>query len=71
MTERRKRGRPIKPAGLRRVQRLQLLLTLEEHKSLSAYAARQGMTASEIVRGCLRRLLETDATALENGRRQS
>jgi len=53
-----RRGRPPKPRRLKRVWRLQLLLTAAEHKALSQYAARQEMTASEIVRGCLRTLLK-------------
>lgn len=51
-------GRPPKPARLRRTWRLQLLLTQAEHKALNEYAARKEMTASEIIRGCLRTLLE-------------
>jgi hypothetical protein len=70
MAENKKRGRPTKPARLRRVSRLQLLLTRAERKALNEYAADQGTTASEIVRGCLRRLLEADAAALENDGRQ-
>jgi hypothetical protein len=52
------RGRPPKPARLKRTRRLQLLLTTAEHKGLNRYAANRGMTASEIVRGCIRSLLE-------------
>jgi hypothetical protein len=53
-----KRGRPPKPARLKRTRRLQLLLTAAEHKSLNEYAARRETTASEIVRACIRSLLE-------------
>lgn len=53
-----KRGRPPKPARLRRTQRLQLLLTVEEHRTLNRYAAKRGLEVSELVRGCLRPLLE-------------
>jgi hypothetical protein len=55
----RKGGRPPKPARLKRSRRLQLLLTPAEHKTLNEYAARQELTASEIVRGCIRSLLES------------
>jgi hypothetical protein len=65
-------GRPAKLARLRRTRRLQLLLTPAEHKALNTYAAKQGITASEIVRGCLRRLLESDVQEgrAENGGRK-
>ena len=53
-----KRGRPPKPTKLKRTHRLQLLLTASEHKGLNAYAARRETTASEVVRGCIRMLLE-------------
>jgi hypothetical protein len=53
-----KRGRPPKLARLRRTQRLQLLLTVEEHRTLNRYAAKHGLDVSEVVRGCLRPLLE-------------
>jgi hypothetical protein len=52
-----KGGRPPKPARLRRTRRLQLLLTAAEHRALNEYAVRQEMTASEIIRGCIRSLL--------------
>lgn len=52
-----KRGRPRKAARLKRTQRLQLLLTASEHKALNEYAARQELTASEIIRGCIRSLV--------------
>ena len=54
----RKGGRPPKPARLRRTRRLQLLLTAAEHKALNEYAMQREMTTSEIVRGCIRELLE-------------
>lgn len=50
-------GRPPKPARLRRTRRLQLLLTTAEHRALIRYAVQQGLSTSEMVRGCLRRLL--------------
>lgn len=53
-----KGGRPPKPARLRRTQRVQLLLTQAEHKALNEYATRRSMTASEIIRGCIRSLVE-------------
>jgi len=55
-----KGGRPRKAARLRRTQRLQLLLTPAEHKALNQYAERQELTASEIIRGCIRSLLEKE-----------
>ena len=58
-----KGGRPPKPARLRRTQRLQLLLTGAESKALHDYAQQHNLTASEIVRDCLRSLL-----AKEEGR---
>ncbi len=59
MATTRKGGRPPKPARLRRTWRLQLLLTKAEHKALSEYAERRELTVSEIVRGCIRSLVET------------
>jgi hypothetical protein len=56
-----KRGRPVKPAHLKRTVRLQLLLTAGEHKALNQYAARQELTVSEVVRGCVRQLLNAEA----------
>jgi hypothetical protein len=53
-----KRGRPPKPARLKRTRRLQLLLTTTEHKALNKHAARHEMTASELVRACIRALLK-------------
>lgn len=58
-----KRGRPPKLARLRRSHRLQLLLTPAEHKALNRYAARQGLGVSEVVRDCLRPLLEDGGRA--------
>ena len=57
------RGRPPKPARLRRTRRLPLMLTTAEYIALNRYSARHGMSASEVVRGCLRRLLEEDLMA--------
>jgi hypothetical protein len=53
-----KLGRPLKIARLRRTYRLQLLLTEAEHRALNKYAERRQMTASEVMRGYLRQLLE-------------
>jgi hypothetical protein len=50
-------GRPPKPAKLRRTRRLQLLLTNAEWRALDKYAIERQMTASEVMRGCLRSLL--------------
>jgi len=53
-----KGGRPPKPARLRRTQRMQLLLTAAEHKELNEYALQRNMSASELIRGCIRSLVE-------------
>jgi hypothetical protein len=58
MAKTKKAGRPPKPFRLKRSRRLHLLLTAEEFKALKAYADRQQMTASEVMRGCLRSLLD-------------
>jgi hypothetical protein len=55
-----KLGRPPKPARLRRTRRLQLLLTTAEYKALNEYAIRKQMATSEIVRGCIRALLDAE-----------
>jgi hypothetical protein len=61
-------GRPPKPGRLKRTRRLQLLLTGAEHKALNEYAARKELTASEIIRSCLRSLLEgEDSGGLKKG----
>jgi hypothetical protein len=39
---------------------MQLLLTAAEHKELNEYALRRNMTASELIRGCIRSLLENE-----------
>ena len=52
-------GRPVKPARLKRTRRLQLLLTGTELKELKQYAERQHLTTSEVMRACLRALLES------------
>jgi hypothetical protein len=54
----RERGRPPKLARLKRTQKLQLWLTQTEHKALNKYAQQRNMTASEVIRGCLRPVLE-------------
>ena len=54
-------GRPPKPARLRRTQRLQLLLTQAERRELNEYVMRRNVSASELIRGCLRSLLENEA----------
>lgn len=61
MTRTPKVGRPPKPARQRRTQRLQLLLTTAERKALNQYASQRNLTASEILRGLLRSLLEQEA----------
>jgi hypothetical protein len=76
MAEKIGRGRPPKPARLRRTRRLPLMLTTAEHAALHRYCTRHDVTASEVVRGCLSRFLETqksDATSgvpQEKGRKQ-
>lgn len=60
MADKTVRGRPPKPARLRRTRRLPLLLTPAEHAALARYCARQNVTASEVVRGCLKRFLEAE-----------
>jgi hypothetical protein len=51
-------GRPLKAARLKRTRRLQLLLTAEEFKALREYSERRQMTASEVMRACLRSLVQ-------------
>jgi hypothetical protein len=70
MTQNLKGGRPPKPARLRRTQRLQLMLTAAEHKALNKYAGQRNLTASEIIRGLLRSLIEEQAmdTVKKGGR---
>jgi len=55
------RGRPPKPARLRRTRRLPVLLTTEEHKALARYCERHNMSANQVVRGCLKRFLEAES----------
>ncbi len=62
MTKNPKGGRPPKPARLRRTRRLQLMLTAAEYKALAEYAVRKELTTSEIVRSCIRSLLEMPST---------
>jgi hypothetical protein len=61
MSKNSKGGRPPKPARLRRTRRLQLLLTPAEHKDLIEYAAKRNVPASELIRECVRPLLEKAA----------
>ena len=69
MAKKAKGGRPPKPARLRRTPRLQLLLTVAEHKALNNVATQRETTASEILRDCLRTLLEAaGANAGKGGR---
>jgi hypothetical protein len=53
-------GRPPKPAKLKRTKTVHLLLTTAEQKSLSKYAADRGTTISEVIRGSIRSLLESE-----------
>jgi hypothetical protein len=59
MAEKIGRGRPPKPAGLRRTRRLPVMLTMAERAALNRYCTRHDLTASDVVRGCLSRFLET------------
>ena len=56
-----KGGRPPKLARLRRTQRLHVLLTGAERKTLDRYAKQRNATASEIVRASIRSLLEEES----------
>lgn len=67
MAEKMGRGRPPKPARLRRTRRLPLMLTTAEHAALKGYCARQDVTASEVVRGCLIQFLETVKSDMTSG----
>jgi len=58
MSTTKKVGRPRKAARLKRTRRCQLLLTAEEFKALREYSKRRQMTASEVLRACLRSILE-------------
>ena len=53
-----KGGRPPKPARLKRTRRLQLLLTEAERKALNQYAAKRNITVSDLIRSCIRKLME-------------
>ena len=53
-----KGGRPPKPPRLKRTRRLQLLLTEAERKALNQYAAKRNITVSDLVRSCVRKLME-------------
>ena len=70
MAEKTGRGRPPKPARLRRSRRLPLMLTPAEYASLSRYSTRNKVSASEVVRGCLKRFLEGEETKAASGGRQ-
>jgi len=54
------RGRPPKPARLRRTRRLPLMLTTAERAALNRFCTRHDVSASEVVRGCLKRFLEAE-----------
>jgi hypothetical protein len=69
MARTRGRGRPPKPAGLRRTCRLQVLLTPAERAGLDRYCKRRNLSASQLVRGCLKGFLESrEAQAPSGGR---
>jgi hypothetical protein len=53
-------GRPPKPAKLKRTKTVHLLLTAAEQKALSKYAASRQTTISEVIRGSIRSLLESE-----------
>ena len=67
MVEKMGRGRPPKPARLRRSRRLPLMLTTAEHGALHRYCTRNDVTASAVVRGCLSRFLETEKSDATSG----
>lgn len=67
MAEKMVRGRPPKLAWLRRSRRLPLLLTPAEHLALNRYCTRHNVSASEIVRRCLNRFLETEEAEVTSG----
>jgi hypothetical protein len=71
MAEKMGRGRPPKPARLRRTRRLPLMLTVAERAALNRYCTRHDVSASEVVRGCLTRFLETEKSAATPGVRQA
>jgi len=60
-------GRPPKPARLRRTRRLHLMLTPAEDRALRAHCAEHNVSASEVLRGCLKRLLEAAAARAASG----
>jgi hypothetical protein len=70
MAQRRGRGRPPKPAQLRRTRRLPLLLTTAEHAALNRYCTRHNVSANEVVRGCLKRFLEVKGVESAGAGRQ-
>jgi len=51
-------GRTLKAPRLKRTRRLRLLLTRGEFKALREYSERRQMTASEVMRACLRSLVQ-------------
>ena len=53
MPRKRKRGRPKKPKAERRLARLEVRLSLEEHSRLAEKAERAGYSLSEYVRKML------------------
>lgn len=70
MSQRTRRGRPPKPTRLRRSRRLPLMLTPAEYAALNQYSTRHKVSASEVVRGCLKRFLEGEETKAASGGRQ-
>jgi hypothetical protein len=64
------RGRPPKPARLRRTQQFHLLLTKAEHTALTRYCLRNNTTASEVLRALLRPLFEDADPAGGSGTRK-
>jgi hypothetical protein len=61
------RGRPPKPARLRRSWRLPVMLTTAERSALDRYCTRHHVTASDVVRGCLSRFLESVKSDVTSG----
>jgi AT hook motif len=69
MARTRGRGRPPKSAGLRRTRRLPVLLTPAEHAGLVRYCKRRNISASGLVRRCLKRFLEFGESKAPSGGR--
>ena len=67
MAEKTGRGRPPKPARLRRTRRLPLLLTTAEHMILNRYCARHNVSANEVIRRSLKQFLVAESSEPVSG----